>query len=58
MFAWGDYAYWDVIGNEALPGTVQGSIWYGSDCQDSLGNIGSDDCIELVGRFCFAREIP
>ena len=54
VFAWGDYAYWDVIGNEALPGTVQGSVWYGSDCQDSLGNIGSDDCLELVGRFCFA----
>ena len=34
--------------------SVQGSIWYGSDCQDSLGNIGSEDCIELVGRFCFA----
>ena len=54
VFAWGDYAYWDVIGNGALPGTVQGSIWYGSNCQDSLGNIGSEDCIELVGRFCFA----
>ena len=54
VFAWGDYAYFDVIGNGALPGTVQGSIWYGSDCQDSLGNIGSDDCIELIGRFCFA----
>ena len=54
VFAWGDYAYFDVIGNAALPGTVQGSIWYGSDCQDSLGNIGSEDCIELVGRLCFA----
>ncbi len=54
VFAWGDYAYFDVIGNGALPGTVQGSIWYGSDCQDSDGNIGSDDCIELIGRFCFA----
>jgi len=54
VFAWGDYAYFDVIGNGALPGTVQGSIWYGSDCQDSEGNIGSEDCIELIGRFCFA----
>ena len=54
VFAWGDYAYFDVIGNGALPGTVQGSIWYGTDCQDSDGNIGSEDCIELIGRFCFA----
>ena len=54
VFAWGNYAYWDVIGNDALPGTVQGSVWYGSDCQDSIGNIGSDDCLELVGRFCFS----
>lgn len=54
VFASGDYAYFDVIGNGALPGTVQGSIWYGSDCQDADGNIGSEDCIELIGRFCFA----
>tara|TARA_Y100000590_G_scaffold331875_1_gene377146 strand:+ start:3867 stop:4895 length:1029 start_codon:yes stop_codon:yes gene_type:complete len=50
----GNYAFWDVIGNEACPGTVQGSIWYGDDCEDSLGNIGADHCSELVGRFCFA----
>ena len=37
----------------ACPGTVQGSIWYGDDCEDEYGNIGSEDCIELVGRFCF-----
>ena len=50
----GDYAFWDVIGNDACPGTVEGSIWYGDDCQDESGNIGSEDCIELIGRFCFA----
>ena len=50
----GNYAFWDVIGNDACPGTVEGSIWYGDDCQDESGNIGSEDCIELIGRFCFA----
>ena len=52
--ATGDYAFWDIIGNGACPGTVQGSIWYGDDCQDSDGNIGAEHCSELVGRFCFA----
>ena len=50
----GNYAFWDVIGNDACPGTVEGSIWYGDDCQDESGNIGGEDCIELIGRFCFA----
>lgn len=54
VYASGNYAYWDVFGNEECPGTVQGSIWYGDNCQDENGNIGSDDCEELVGRFCFA----
>tara|TARA_B110000495_G_scaffold85348_1_gene73439 strand:+ start:723 stop:1739 length:1017 start_codon:yes stop_codon:yes gene_type:complete len=54
VFASGNYAYWDVIGHDACPGTVQGSVWYGSDCQDEDGNIGSPECMELVGRFCFA----
>tara|TARA_Y100000590_G_scaffold454216_1_gene600604 strand:+ start:103 stop:1137 length:1035 start_codon:yes stop_codon:yes gene_type:complete len=50
----GNYAFWDIIGNDACPGTVQGSIWYGDDCEDSEGNIGAEHCSELVGRFCFA----
>ena len=54
VFASGNYAYFDVIGHSACPGTVQASIWYGSDCQDEDGNIGSPECMELVGRFCFA----
>ena len=54
VFASGDYAWWDVIGHGACPGTVQGSIWYGDDCEDDDGNIGADHCLELVGRFCFA----
>jgi hypothetical protein len=53
VYAGGNYAFWDLYGNEACPGTVQGSIWYGDDCEDDYGNIGSEDCIELVGRFCF-----
>lgn len=53
VFASGNYAYFDVIGNGPAPGTVQASIWYGSDCQDSDGSIGADWCLELVGRFCF-----
>ena len=50
----GNYAFWDVIGNDPCPGTVEGSVWYGDDCQDDNGNIGGEDCIELIGRFCFA----
>ena len=50
----GNYAFWDIIGNDPCPGTVQGSIWYGEDCEDEDGNIGADHCLELVGRFCFA----
>ena len=53
VYASGNYVFWDLYGNEACPGTVQGSIWYGDDCEDEYGNIGSEDCIELVGRFCF-----
>ena len=34
-------------------GTLQGVIWYGDDCEDENGNIGSDYCSQLVGRFCF-----
>ena len=52
--ATGNYAFWDIIGNDPCPGTVQGSIWYGEDCEDEDGNIGADHCLELVGRFCFA----
>ncbi len=52
--ATGNYAFWDIIGNDPCPGTVQGSIWYGEDCEDEEGNIGADHCLELVGRFCFA----
>ena len=52
--ATGNYAFWDIIGNDPCPGTVQGSIWYGDDCEDDDGNIGADHCLELVGRFCFA----
>ena len=52
--ATGNYAFWDIIGNGPCPGTVQGSIWYGDDCEDDDGNIGADHCLELVGRFCFA----
>jgi len=54
VYASGNYAYWDIYGHDDCPGTVQGSIWYGDDCQDEDGNIGSEDCQELVGRFCFA----
>ena len=54
VYASGDYAFWDIYGNSECPGTVQGSIWYGQDCEDEYGNIGSNDCLELVGRFCFA----
>ncbi len=54
VFAFGDYAWWDVIGHEACPGTAQSSIWYGDNCEDDDGNIGADHCLELVGRFCFA----
>ncbi len=53
VYASGNYAYWDIYGNDECPGTVQGSIWYGDDCEDADGNIGSDNCQELVGRFCF-----
>ena len=52
--ATGNYAFWDIIGNDPCPGTVQGSIWYGEDCEDEDGNIGAAHCLELVGRFCFA----
>ena len=54
VYASGNYSYFDVIGHSACPGTVQSSIWYGDDCQDDDGNIGSPECMELVGRFCFA----
>ena len=54
VYASGDYAYFDVIGHDPSPGTVQACIWYGSDCQDSDGSIGAPWCLELVGRFCFA----
>ena len=53
VYASGDYAYWDIFGNDDCPGTVQGSIWYGDDCEDENGNIGSENCEELIGRFCF-----
>ena len=53
VYASGNYAYWDISGNDECPGTVQGSIWYGDDCEDDDGNIGSENCQELVGRFCF-----
>ena len=53
VYASGSYVYWDVYGNDECPGTVQGSIWYGDDCEDGGGNIGSENCQELVGRFCF-----
>ena len=53
VYASGDYAYWDIYGNENCPGTIQGVIWYGDNCEDDEGNIGSDDCDQLVGRFCF-----
>ena len=53
VYASGNYAYWDIYGNSDCPGTVQSSLWYGDDCQDDDGNIGSEDCQELVGRFCF-----
>ncbi len=53
VYASGNYAYWDIYGNDECPGTVQGSIWYGDDCEDSNGNIGSENCEELIGRFCF-----
>ena len=54
VYASWNYSYFDVIGHSACPGTVQSSIWYGDDCQDDDGNIGSPECMELVGRFCFA----
>ena len=53
VYASGNYAYWDIYGHDECPGTVQGSIWYGDDCEDDDGNIGSENCQELVGRFCF-----
>ena len=53
VYASGNYVYWDIYGNDHCPGTVQGVIWYGDDCEDESGNIGSDDCSHLVGRFCF-----
>ena len=53
VYASGNYAYWDIYGNDACPATVQGSVWYGDDCEDESGNIGSENCKELVGRFCF-----
>jgi len=53
VYASGNYAYWDIYGNDECPGTVQGSIWYGDDCEDEYGNIGSENCDELIGRFCF-----
>ena len=53
VYASGNYAYWDIYGNDACPGTVQGSVWYGDDCEDESGNIGSENCKELIGRFCF-----
>ena len=53
VYASGDYAYWDIYGNDECPGTVQGSVWYGDDCEDDYGNIGSVNCEELIGRFCF-----
>ena len=53
VYASGNFAYWDIYGNDECPGTVQGSIWYGDDCEDEEGNIGSENCQELVGRFCF-----
>ena len=53
VYASGNYAYWDIYGNDECPGTVQGSIWYGDDCEDEDGNIGSENCEELIGRFCF-----
>ena len=53
VYASGNLAYWDLYGNDNCPGTVQGSIWYGDNCEDEEGNIGSTDCIELIGRFCF-----
>ncbi len=53
VYASGNYAYWDIYGNDECPGTVQGSIWYGDNCEDENGTIGSENCQELVGRFCF-----
>ena len=53
VYASGNYVYWDIYGNDNCPGTLQGVIWYGDDCQDEDGNIGSNDCDQLVGRFCF-----
>ena len=54
VYASGNYVFWDIYGNAECPGTVQGSIWYGENCEDDYGNIGSNECHELVGRFCFA----
>ena len=53
VYASGNYAYWDIYGNDECPGTVQGSIWYGDNCEDENGNIGAENCEELIGRFCF-----
>ena len=44
VYAGGNYVYWDIYGNDHCPGTMQGVIWYGDDCEDESGNIGSDDC--------------
>ena len=53
VYASGNYIYWDIYGNDHCPGTLQGVIWYGDDCEDENGNIGSDYCSQLIGRFCF-----
>ena len=53
VYASGNYVFWDIYGNDHCPGTIQGIIWYGDNCEDDSGNIGSDDCSQLVGRFCF-----
>ena len=43
VYASGNYVFWDIYGNDECPGTVQGAIWYGNDCEDEYGNIGSND---------------
>ncbi len=53
VYASGNYVYWDIYGNDHCPGTLQGIIWYGNDCEDDNGNIGSNECNQLIGRFCF-----
>ena len=40
VYASGNYVYWDIYGNDNCPGTLQGVIWYGDDCEDEDGNIG------------------